>query len=100
MDIRFYLNDGEDDEITRFTSIVSNPFNIGDVISLRVTELRCRDFNPTPNSQMKHKMVKDNDDLIQNFDIKKVKIVSDFKQIRFNLLSEPRVTIEYFCEFV
>ncbi len=33
MVIRFYLNDGVDTEITSFESIVSNPFNIGDVMN-------------------------------------------------------------------
>lgn len=97
MVIRFYLNDSEDTEITSFESIVSNPFNIGDVINLQVTDRFRNNNHPI---KLIDKFYVDNEGLIERFDLEKVKIVREFKLIRFNLLDEPELIMNYFCEFV
>lgn len=97
MVIRFYLNDGKDTEITSFESIDSNPFNIGDVINLEVTDRFRNNNHPV---KLIIKFNSDNEELIERFNLEKVKIVSEFKLIRFNLLDEPKLIMNYFCEFV
>lgn len=97
MVIRFYLNDGEDTEITSFESMVSNPFNIGDVINLQVTDSFININHPI---KLIDKFYSDNEGLIERFDLKKVKIVREFKLIRFNLLDEAELIMNYFCEFI
>lgn len=45
MNITFYLNNEEETKITAMYNVSSNPFKVGDVISLDVGELYPADYN-------------------------------------------------------
>ena len=77
MNIHFYLEEEEETEITSFYDMQSNPFKIGDEISLDV-----------------------NEDLLAKFKRKKIKIVKEGKYVRVKSTSEGKLTIEYHCVLI
>jgi len=98
MRIDFYLKEDETN-ITTFFDMVSNPFSVGEVINLNVSELFPKDYKSYPQ-QLKEKMISDNKELISLFKRKKVKLISEGKYVYINKLRESSLVIEYHCEFV
>ncbi len=99
MVIHFYLNNSEETQITSMYDLASNPFKIGDEISLDVEELYPSDYNKfTDNHRIK--MLKDNNELTEKFKHKKVKLVRENKYVDFNIVKEAKLTIEYHCVYL
>jgi hypothetical protein len=98
MNIHFYLDNEEQTPITSFYDMVSNPFKVGDEISLDVEEL-----NPTKYANRQDLiaagMLKDNKELINKFRLKDIVVLRENKYIYFNIVNEGKITIEYFCRF-
>lgn len=100
MTIQFYLkNNEEETEITSFPDLQSNPFNIGDEIFLNVDEIYPNEFNEY-DVQCKQILIKDNEELEKRFKRKKVKIIKEYKYITIKVINEPKLVIEFTCEFV
>lgn len=99
MNIHFYLNNEEETQITSFHDMASNPFSVGDVINLNVEELYPADYNKF-KTEVKNKMIEDNNYLEKLFKMKKVKIVSEGKWVDFKVANAPKLVIEFHCEFV
>lgn len=99
MTIQFYLNNEEETQITSFYDMQSNPFKVGDIIHLNVEELYPIDYNQY-KEDFKVKMINDNKELEKLFKRKEVKIVKEGKWVEFKVAKEPKLVIEYHCEFV
>ncbi len=99
MNIHFYLNDNMDTIINSMNNVESNPFKIGDIISLDVSILYPKDYSHYRSDTQKQFIV-NNTELRNKFHLKIIKIIEENKFMKFNLLSEGILTIEYFCEFV
>jgi hypothetical protein len=99
MTIKFYLNNEEETQITSFYDMKSNPFAVGDIIHLNVEELYPIDYNQY-KEDFKIKMINDNKELEKLFKRKEVKIIKEGKCVEFKVAKEPKLVIEYHCEFV
>lgn len=99
MTINFYLNNEEETEITSFNELVSNPFKLGETISLDVKDLYPKDFEGFPNREFREKMMNENDELKNKFRLKEVTLVKELKFVDFSKLGEPKLSIDYYCEF-
>lgn len=99
MHIYFYLENEEETGITSFHNLVSNPFKVGDEISLEVDELSPKDLS-TFREELRIGYTTDNNNLSKKFRLKTIRIVRERKFMRFNLLHEPKLTIEYHCELI
>ena len=99
MTIQFYLNNEEETQITSFYDMQSNPFKVGDIVHLNVEELYPVDYNQY-KEDFKIKMINDNKELEKLFKRKDVKIVKEDKWVEFKVAKEPKLVIEYHCEFV
>ena len=99
MTIQFYLNNEEETQITSFYDMQSNPFKVGDIVHLNVEELYPVDYNQY-KEDFKIKMINDNKELEKLFKRKDVKIVKEGKWVEFKGTKEPKLVIEYHCEFV
>lgn len=99
MTIQFYLNNEEETQITSFYDMQSNPFKVGDIVHLNVEELYPVDYNQY-KEDFKIKMINDNKELEKLFKRKDVKIVKEGKWVEFKVAKEPKLVIEYHCEFV
>lgn len=96
MNIHFYLENEEETQITSMYDLASNPFRIGDEIYLDVDELCPNDYNHFKQDYI-NKMIDDNKELESKFKRKKVIIVRESKHIRFKVIREAKLTIEYHC---
>ena len=99
MTIHFYLNNEEETEITTMYDMQSNPFEVGDIVHLDVEELYPIDYNKYKESFQKT-LIQSNEELEAKFRRKKVKIVREGKWMRFKVINETKLTIEYHCEIV
>lgn len=98
MDIRFYLCNQEETEITTFHGISHNPFKILDIISLNVEEVAPKDLYGNEAAQS---VIKEMDNTLQRlFRRATVQIVREYKEISIKATRDGNLTIEYFCEFV
>lgn len=100
MTISFWLNNKEETEITSFYDMVSNPFNVGDVINLDVEELYPSQINSLPSQTLRENLIEKNKMLQEKFKRKDFKIVREGKYLEFDGLSKTKLTIEYHCEEV
>lgn len=98
MNIHFYLDNEKETQITSMYDLASNPFKIGDEISLDVEELYPIDYDKYRH-EVKVKMINDNDDLEKKFKHKKVKLVREGKYVNFKVAKEAKLTIEYHCVY-
>lgn len=96
MNIHFYLDNEEKTEITLMYNLTSNPFKIGDIISLNVEELYPSDYTKFKEG-IRNNMISNNKELETKFKRKNVKIVREAKYIDFNVAKESKLTIEYHC---
>ena len=99
MTINFYLNNEEETPITTCYDMQSNPFSLGDVVHLDVEELYPVEYNKYKEDS-RGNVRNDNDELKKKFKRKSVKLVKEYKSIRFKVIKEAVLTIEYHCEFV
>lgn len=99
MTINFYMNNEEETPIFNLYDAPSNPFSVGDVILLDVEMIFPTDFKGK-NEERSMELLQNHKDVREMFDRKKVKIVREGKYVRFNIIGEPKLTIEYHCEFV
>jgi hypothetical protein len=100
MRISFYLKEGDTErEITSFNELKHNPFKEGDIVNLQVGELYPAELKGC-NQSFKTSLTNSNIELSKTFNHKKVKLISESKWLTFNVLSEPRLVIEYYCEIL
>jgi len=99
MIINFYLNNEEETPITTCYDMQSNPFYLGDVIHLDVEELYPVEYNKY-KEDYRGNVRNDNNELKKKFKQKSVKLVKEYKSVRFKVIKEAVLTIEYHCEFV
>jgi len=99
MNIHFYLDDNEETPITSMYDVPSNPFKVGDEIHLDVEELYPVDYGQFKEAY-RIKMIDDNKELETKFNRKKIKIVREGKSLRFKVIKEARLTIEYHCVYI
>ena len=98
MNIHFYLDNEEETQITSMYDLASNPFKIGDEISLDVDEIYPADYNKF-KEDYQIKMINDNKELEAKFKRKKVKLVREGKYVNFKVAKEAKLTIEYQCDY-
>ena len=98
MNIHFYLDNEEETQITSMYDLASNPFKIGDEISLNVEELYPIDYDKYRH-EVKVKMINVNAELEKKFKRKKVKLVREGKYVNFKVTKEAKLTIEYHCVY-
>jgi hypothetical protein len=98
MNIHFYLDNEEETQITSMYDLTSNPFKIGDEISLDVEELYPVDYNKF-KEDYRIKIISDNKELEAKFKRKKVKIVREGKYVDLKFTREAKLTIEYHCVY-
>lgn len=99
MNIHFYLDNEDETPITSFYDLSSNPFKIGDEISLDVEELFPCDYNKF-KKEIQIQRINDNLKLHDIFKRKKVKITKEGKYVKFKIASEAKLTIEYHCVYL
>lgn len=99
MNIHFYLNNEEATPLVSFLDVQSNPFKLNDVMHLDVEELVPAEYDGY-NEDFKKNIINNNLELAKIFDRKKVKLVTEGKYVKFNVISDSRLDIEYYCEFV
>ena len=95
MNISFY----DDIEIVRFYDMVSNPFKIGDVISLDVNELYPIELEKY-NNELQVSFSEKVSEVSKKYRHKKIKLIEEEKYVTINLLKKSIINIEYFCEFI
>lgn len=99
MNIHFYLDDKEETPITSMHDLASNPFKIGDVISLSVEEVYPVDYNNF-KEDYRIRMINDNKELEAKFNHKKVQIVRETKHFNFKVVKDANLIIEYHCLYL
>lgn len=100
MNIHFYLLNEEDEtEITTFYDMQSNPFKLDDELSLDVDEIYPIEYNKF-KLEVQQKMQIESKELNDKFRFKKIKLVKEGKYVKFSLLGESKLIIEYHCIFV
>ncbi len=100
MRISFYLKEGDDEtQITSFNELTSNPFKVGDIINLKVERLHLMKIVGFMES-FREKVTENNDKLSGSFNNKKVKLIEESKWVSFDVVSEPKMVIEYYCEIL
>lgn len=99
MNIYFYLNIEKETEITSFYNLNSNPFKLNDIVSISVDEFVPAELDKY-KEDFKKNMILKNDENRKQFHLKKIKLVRENKYVRYNILSKPIITIEYFCEII
>jgi hypothetical protein len=99
MTIHFYLNDDNETEITSMYNLPSNPFKIGDELLLDVEELYPVHYNKF-KEKVRENMIRNSKDLENKFHRKRVRIVKEYKFLRFRLIEEAKLNIEYHCELI
>jgi len=98
MKISFYLLD-DDTEITSFTGLTSNPFNLNDVVNLSVKPLRNDEYEGA-NKDFIQNVIYNNHNAKEAFNLKEIRLLTEKKYIKFNVLSEPELYVEYHCQIV
>ncbi|MCP4664861.1 MAG: hypothetical protein GY849_00725 [Deltaproteobacteria bacterium] len=99
MTIHLYLNNEEETEITTMFDMQSNPFKIGDILHLNVEELYPNDYKKY-KEDFQRTLIQSNKELEQNFRRKTVKLVKVYNSLEFKVMKKPRLTIDYYCEFI
>ena len=96
MNIHFYLDNEEDTQITSFYDLSSNPFKLGDEICLDVEELSPADYSKF-NQLVITKMIANNNKLRDKFRLKTIKLIRERKYVKFKIINDSELTIEYHC---
>jgi hypothetical protein len=99
MTINLYVNDDTETEITSFNNMASNPFQVGDIISLTVSDLYPVDLDEF-NRDARLVFKQENDTCREKFHLRKVKLIRESKHVRFDVLNESELSIQYDCEFL
>ena len=99
MKISFYLNDNPTTEITIFRELSTTPFKVGDKVSLSVTDIKKSTLHSYTDNY-RTKVTNENELISEKFDLKDVIIKREEKYISFNILSEPTLTIDYYCKLI
>lgn len=99
MNIHFYLNNEEETHITSFFDMASNPFNVGDIINLNVEELYPADYDQYVDVP-RITIIEENKKLQRLFGKTKVRIVREGKWVSFKETKEPKLVIEFHCNFI
>jgi hypothetical protein len=99
MTIYFYLTDYEQTNIAVFSNMVSNPFNVGDVISLCVNNITPKEIDEF-SEDTKNEILEKINELENQFNFKSIKIIKETKQIDINFLQESEINIYYLCTFI
>lgn len=99
MNIHFYLNTEDEIPITSFYELTSNPFKVGDEISLSVDDLYPVEYNKYKPDLVKSLIIA-NDESRNMFNRKRIKIVRESKHISFKKLNESKLIIEYHCKLI
>lgn len=102
MNAHFYLNNEQQTEIFSLYDIPVAPYDEGDTINLNVDDLYPSDFSIKIDEEhpVFKKTHQDNENLTNNFHLKKIKIVKKSRYCRFNALKIKSLIVEYYCEFV
>jgi len=100
MQIHFYLNNEEQDEIAIFYNLVSNPFKVDDIINLNVSEFSVNEFKLSVNPDKVQSFKDSNKELTKKFHMREVRIVKENKYMQLKTVAETKLTIEYFCEIL
>jgi hypothetical protein len=98
MNIHFYLDNEEETQITSMYYLASNPFKIGDKISLNVEELNPLDYDKYRH-EVKVKMINDNAEVKRRFNCKKIKLIRERKFVNFKVTDQAKLIIEYLCVY-
>jgi len=82
--------------VITYFDLPSNPFKIGDTLNVSISDIdgKVRDFPPDLQEKIKDTYF----DLYETYNFKKLYLHREAKYIEFNNLSEPIITIEYYCE--
>jgi hypothetical protein len=95
MRIQLFLNNPEEEHIYTFFDMVTNPFNLGDVINLNVSELSPKDYSNLPESIAKNMQISNLEDR-EKFHFKNIVLIRENKYVD---LKDGSIIIEYHCEF-
>ena len=99
MEINFYLNNEEQTDITQMRDMVSNPFNLNDIIHLNVEDMSRNRLEAYPKQM--HDIFKEEQKVLwETFRLKDVKLVKECKFLKFSRIGETKLIIEYYCEIV
>lgn len=98
MNIHFFLDNEEETPITSMYDLASNPFKIGDEITLDVEGLFPAEYKMF-KEDYQIKLLNDNKELQSKFKRKKVKLVREGKYVNFKVVKEAKLTIEYHCVY-
>jgi len=99
MTIHFYLDGPDEKEITTLHDMVSNPFKVGDEISLSVYEVYPADVSKY-NEDFQMKIYESSNELIENFHREKIRILREGKYMTLKIMKAPIIEIEYHCELI
>ena len=100
MTIQLYLKDGDNEtSICTFREMHSNPFKLGDIISLSVKQLREIHLKEIKKEFLNSFYIQ-NEKIKEQFNLRDVKIIKEHKFITIEALMKDSITIEYMCEFI
>jgi hypothetical protein len=98
--IHFWLiEDGVEHQIVSFRDMQSNPFKVFDEINLSPEPLYPAKLDKYPMN-LRQKFQEESNKLINKFSHKTVRIISQYKDVRFSVVADGKLTIDYMCEFV
>lgn len=97
--ISFWIDGEEQIEVFTLYEMASNPFKVGDIISLNVDWLVPKDYQPF--SPERQQVVKAKNEWQTNtFNHKKLRLITEGKYVRFNDFMQDHLNIEYFCQLL
>lgn len=99
MQAHFFLDDENETSIMSMYDLTSAPFNVGDKISLDIEELYPNDVSGY-KPEVRMRMIKDNNELRQQFRHKTIEILRRGNYARFNTHKAGTMTFEYHCKIV
>jgi hypothetical protein len=98
--IEFYIKDSEgNEEILTEMKLPSNPFKVGDKISLSLNSLRHNDLIGY-NDSFKETVKKNHDFLERTIHLKKLVLISEDFIFGIDVLHENSLTVSYYCEIL
>jgi hypothetical protein len=96
MRIQLYLNDEAQTEVCALFDMQANPFKVGDVIKLKVSEFKQGKIS-NPYSTLIEHGIKVNNEKKNKFNMKSIKLIDETKYMD---LEDNSIIIEYFCELI
>lgn len=99
MTIHFYTNSEEEESITSFYDIESNPFSKGDIVSISIENNFPRDYENYPEN-VRIRMLKINKEKRDKFHLKKIKLTKEGKYIKHSPTARNHLVIEYHCDIL